>query len=108
MNLYAKIDENKVIDFIRVSETKNILWLEQNFGGTWINVSANEKYNNAGVGMIFRPDLDAFIREQPFNSWTLNEETLEWQAPAPRPKGNFYWDEETTSWVEITTEETNG
>jgi hypothetical protein len=41
---------------------------------------------------------------KPFPSWTLNEETLTYSAPTPRPQdGKLYrWDEPTLSWIEIT------
>jgi hypothetical protein len=41
---------------------------------------------------------------KPFQSWTLNEETLTYSPPTPRPQdGKLYrWDEPTLSWIEIT------
>ena len=41
---------------------------------------------------------------KPFPSWTLNEETLTYSAPTPKPQdGKLYrWDEPTLSWIEIT------
>jgi len=43
---------------------------------------------------------------QPFESWTLNEETAQWEAPTPYPDDGkrYSWDEATTSWVEIVEE----
>jgi len=45
-------------------------------------------------------DIEAFVKPQPFSSWTLNTETKEWQAPAAKPDdGNSYmWDESDLSW----------
>ena len=47
---------------------------------------------------------DAFIPPSPFPSWILNEDTCLWDAPVARPNdGNRYqWNEETTSWDEVT------
>lgn len=44
-----------------------------------------------------------FIPPKPFNSWVLNEDTCQWQAPFAYPSDdNIYtWDEETTSWVAV-------
>jgi hypothetical protein len=41
---------------------------------------------------------------KPFPSWTLDETTLTYSAPTPRPQdGKLYrWDEPTLSWIEIT------
>ncbi len=60
--------------------------------------------NHAGIGFTYDEDKDAFIPPQPFNSWTLNEDTCQWEAPVAYPDdGKMYeWNEETTSWVEVT------
>jgi len=60
--------------------------------------------NHAGIGYTYDEDRDAFIPKQPFNSWTLNEDTCRWEAPSARPDDGkeYKWNEETTSWDEIT------
>ena len=61
--------------------------------------------NHAGKGFTYDEDRDAFIPKQPYNSWTLNESTCQWEAPIAKPdseSGEMYqWNEETTSWDEI-------
>lgn len=46
---------------------------------------------------------DEFYARQPYPSWIWNPDTLTWSAPAPYPNdGNdYYWDEPTTSWIEM-------
>ena len=58
--------------------------------------------NYAGVGFTYDSTRDAFIPPQPFNSWTLNEDTCIYEAPVPYPTDDlmYSWDEDTTSWVE--------
>ena len=77
-------------------------------GGRWVQTSynANIRKNYAGIGYKYDATLDAFIPPQPFESWTLNEETAQWEAPTPYPDDGkrYSWDEETTSWVEIVKE----
>jgi hypothetical protein len=77
-------------------------------GGRWVQTSynANIRKNYAGVGYKYDATLDAFIPPQPFESWTLNEETAQWEAPIPYPDDGkrYSWDEATTSWVEIVEE----
>ncbi len=77
-------------------------------GGRWVQTSynANIRKNYAGIGYKYDATLDAFIPPQPFASWTLNEETAQWEAPTPYPddEKRYTWDEETTSWVEIVEE----
>jgi len=74
-------------------------------GGKWVQTSYNGKIrkNYAGVGYKYDATLDAFIPPQPFASWTLNNETAQWEAPTPYPTDDkrYTWDEETTSWVEV-------
>ena len=57
--------------------------------------------NFASIGMTYDPDLDAFIHAQPFPSWVLNTETFTWEAPVPRPEGDWSWDEQAGDWVEV-------
>lgn len=77
-------------------------------GGRWVQTSynANIRKNYAGIGYKYDATLDAFIPPQPFESWTLNEETAQWEAPTPYPDDGkrYSWDEATTSWVEIVEE----
>ena len=57
--------------------------------------------NYAGVGYIYDPVRDAFYTEQPYASWTLNEDACYWEPPTPRPEGmDWYWKEDTTEWVD--------
>jgi len=59
--------------------------------------------NYAGVGYSYDALLDAFIPPKPFPSWLLNTQTCLWEAPVPYPNDgkNYYWDEDTLSWVEV-------
>ena len=58
--------------------------------------------NHAGIGYTYDEDKDAFIPKQPFNSWTLNEDTCLWEAPSAYPDDGkrYEWNEETISWEE--------
>jgi hypothetical protein len=60
--------------------------------------------NHAGIGYTYDEDKDAFIPQKPYNSWTLNETTCLWEAPVAYPddEKKYNWNEETTSWDEIT------
>lgn len=55
----------------------------------------------AGIGYKYDETLDVFIAPQPFPSWT-HDSTGEWHPPIARPNGDWYWHEETLSWVEVT------
>jgi hypothetical protein len=62
--------------------------------------------NYAGVGYTYDSVKDAFIAPQPYPSWTLDEDTCLWEAPAAYPEDaghlkRYTWDEDTTAWVEV-------
>ena len=63
--------------------------------------------NYAGIGYTYDSVRDAFITEQPYASWILNEDTCLWEFPVDYPtetedaEGNliFYrWNEEDQQW----------
>ena len=57
--------------------------------------------NYAGKGMIYDEQRDAFYAPQPYPSWTLNEDTCQWESPIPVPTGTTNactWNEENQSW----------
>ena len=53
--------------------------------------------------MIYDAERDAFYAPKPFASWTLDEETCRWEAPAPMPSDGkrYLWNEEELSWDEL-------
>jgi len=68
----------------------------------WKQTSYNNniRKNYAGIGYTYDEDRDAFISPKPFNSWVLNEQTCQWNAPVAKPEDNniYYWNEQTLSW----------
>jgi len=57
--------------------------------------------NYAGVGYTYDASKDAFIPPKPYNSWTLNEDTCQWEAPVAYPDDgkSYVWKEDTQTWV---------
>jgi hypothetical protein len=53
--------------------------------------------NMAAIGYSYDVIRDAFIPPQPFASWTLNEETCQWDAPIAIPEHTV---EEKCEWLE--------
>ena len=82
-------------------------YLHDSLGGTWMQTSKSNEFrkNYAGAGFTYDEAKDAFIPPKPFPSWTLNEDTCQWDAPEHYPDdGNGYnWNEDTTSWDLIDT-----
>ncbi len=70
------------------------------YGGVHQNGDTPFRKNYAGVGYTYDPVRDAFYAPQPFESWTLNEESCLWECPVERPEGDYWWKEDTTEWVD--------
>ena len=73
-------------------------------GGTWKQTSYNNNFRvrYAGIGYAFNEELDAFIAPKPYPSWTLNEDTADWEAPVERPEeGMWAWNEADQRWDEF-------
>lgn len=104
---WAELDpHNKVLRVVVTSNDdsdEGHSWLVNNLGGTWVQTSytASIRKNYAGINYTYDQALDAFIPPKPFDSWILNEDTANWQAPVPMPEGNYHWDEDSVSWLEV-------
>jgi hypothetical protein len=109
---YAFLDENNIVTevIVGIDETELIEGLDTEtwYGNFRGQVCKRTSYNNnirkqyAGAGYTYNSVADVFIIPQPYPSWSLDE-NFDWQPPTPRPEGfNWYWNEETLSWLEIT------
>ena len=91
------------IDFLNNLHKTNDVWKQTSYnthGGVHTLGGTPLRKNHAGIGYTYDEDKDAFIPAQVYPSWTLNEDTCQWEAPVAYPDdGKVYsWDEETTSW----------
>jgi hypothetical protein len=108
---WAEIDENNIVLRVTVGDNddpegdEGYKWLLDNLGGTWIKTSynGNIRKNFAGIGYTYDKNKDVFYSEQPFASWSLNEDTYIWEAPTPMPEDNkmYKWNEEILDWEEV-------
>ncbi len=121
---YAKV-ENSLVTQVIVAEAEFFETFVDSSPGEWVQTSYNTlgvvhynpdtnepsadqskalRKNYAGVGFTYDSVRDAFIPPQPYASWTLNEDTCLWHSPVPYPTDDllYSWDEDTTSWVEVT------
>jgi hypothetical protein len=71
----------------------------------WVKTSYNSNIRGryAGIGFTYDRENDRFVPPKPYDSWVLNETTVEWEAPIsdPEPKYGprglpliFWWNEE--------------
>jgi hypothetical protein len=92
------------IDFLKSIFGQETRWVQTSF-----NAKMRRKYAN--IGDQYRHDVDKFIDRKPFESWALDEETLEWKAPIEKPndgKDTYIWDEKNNTWVDFQMEEALG
>ena len=96
-------------------ESVGATYLNEGFGGTWKRTSYNTnggvhklggtlfRKNYAGIGHTYDASKDAFYAPQPYDSWTLNEDTCQWDAPTAYPDdGKIYtWNEDTQAWDKL-------
>ena len=126
---FAKLDQNNVVVFVTVGRDEDNgkedqltartgdVYKQTSYntrGGVYYDPTTNEpsvdqskafRKNYAGLGYTYDYDRDAFIPPKPFNRWVLNETSCLWEVPVPMPTDGkrYTWNEETVSWVEITT-----
>ena len=98
--------EQAGVDFLNNLYKTNDVWKQTSYnthGGEHKLGGTPFRKNFAGIGFKYDQTRDAFIPPQPYNSWTLNEDTCLWEAPTAYPDdGKFYtWNEQTTSWDEV-------
>ena len=118
---FAELDDNKIVLRVLVvgneditdengdeQESLGIEFCKNLFGeeNTWVQTSYNNNFrkNYAGKGYTYDQTRDSFIGRQPYPSWVLDEDTCRWNAPVAYPDDGkpYSWDEDTTSWVEVT------
>jgi hypothetical protein len=107
---HAKIENGIVTQVIVTCDSDEDTFADRMLaetGETWIRTSYNAatngfRKNYAGIGYTFDPNRDAFISPKTFDSWILDENTCQWQAPKPYPADdkNYYWDESKFDWIE--------
>lgn len=112
---FALLDERNIVTQVIVVANNDILDENENeseevgiqfcnslIAGNWIQTSynANFRKNFAGIGFTYDSERDAFIPPKPCNSWTLNEETCQWEAPIPYPSDgqSYVWNENQKQW----------
>lgn len=118
---FAELDENNIVKQVIVvansdildengheSEEVGINFLEDLFGHrNWKQSSYNDnfRFRHAAIGYKYHETEDGFSPPQPYPSWSLNKETLDWDPPVPKPnqvEGKFYnfiWDEDNQVWI---------
>lgn len=117
------VNNNLLLDNGVESEEKGVQFLRTLFNepdASWKKTSYNTfngvhsfgkiplRKNHAGIGYTYDENRDAFIPPKMYNSWTLNENTCDWDAPIPYPTILTFgdnipylisWNEEGQKWI---------
>lgn len=115
---YAFLDENNIVTEVIVGKDEGedgVDW-EAHYGDFRGQVCKRTSYNTvggvhsgggtpfrknyAGIGYTFNADIDAFVPPKPYASWTLNNDTAQWEPPVAMPDdgGLYAWNEDEQSW----------
>lgn len=113
MGHYAKVN-NGIVEKVIAAEAEFFDNFVDNSPGQWIQTSYNTRRgehilggtplrkNFAGIGFTYDADRDAFIPPQPYDSWTLNEDSCIWESPVAYPDADsderYIWNEENQQW----------
>ena len=84
------------IEFLKSLFGSDTIWKQTSYNG-------NIRKNYAGIGYTYDASRDAFIAQQPYPSWLLDENACKWIAPVPMPEDDklYSWDEAAGEWVAI-------
>ena len=123
---FAKLDDKNIVTQVIVvgnddlkdsngneTESIGVAFCQKLFGSdtNWKQTSYNQSIrgNYAGAGMTYMSGVrtlglastDVFIYQQPYPSWTLNDDTCQWEAPVAYPTDDklYKWDEDNQQWI---------
>jgi hypothetical protein len=97
--------ENIGVQFLRTLYNEpNAIWKQTSYNtveGVHSLGGTPFRKNHAGIGYVYDSQRDAFIPPKTYNSWILNENTCNWEAPVAYPTdGQIYsWNEENQNWT---------
>jgi len=115
---YAELDEKNIVLRVIVgvdepydgeaiyAQTTETVWKKTSYntlGGVHLLGGTPFRKNYAGIGFTYDAQRDAFIAPKPYASWSINEQTCQWDPPIQYPSDDkrYVWDEQTISWKEI-------
>ena len=111
MASFAKLGKGNIVENVVVvsndiatTEQAGVDFLNNLYGSrdVWKQTYSDKslRKNFASVGYRYDQNRDAFIAPKPYNSWILNEETCQWEAPVALPdtENRYNWNEENQTW----------
>jgi hypothetical protein len=106
MSHFAELDKNSTVIRVLVIDPDEVLKWPGTWQKTYYDAAQRENpslwgFNFAGTGFVYDSIRKAFIPPQPYFSWSLNENTCQWESPIPMPTdGKMYaWNEKAKNWI---------
>ena len=99
--IFSKVVDNIVVHVINVENFQWIIDNPERYGDSslYVETDPNNLTKPWGeIGFSYDVEKNQFMSPKPFDSWILNENGF-WKAPITKPEGNFYWDEDSLSWL---------
>ena len=102
--------EQAGVDFLNNLYGTNDVWKQTSYntrGGIHKLDGTPFRKNFAGIGYKYDQTRDAFIPPKPYESWTLNEDTCNWESPVAKTElteeqlsNRYYlvWNETNQTW----------
>ena len=91
---FAKLNQNNIVITVIVVHNSELL----------VDGVENEQKGVDFLNNLYKTSdvwkQTSYNSPQPYPSWTLNEDTCQWEAPVARPDDgkNYDWNEETQTW----------
>ena len=111
MTHFAKLGKGNIVERVAVvsndvatTEQAGVEFLQNLYNNrdVWKQtyIDGSQRKNYAGIGYTYDQEKNAFIPPRPYDSWTLNETTCEWEAPVTEPddEQRYFWNETTKQW----------
>jgi len=111
---FAKIENGKVVNVIVLNnedigggdfpddESTGLQYISDNLDseGTYVQTSYNRNFRGRFAGKGLNWNGSVFHGDQPYPSWTLDENG-DWRPPVQPSniEGNQVWDEDSSSWI---------
>ena len=95
---WAQIENDQVVDLIIVNGDIDATDFVSRLDGVWVQSPDSGVW--AQMGGFYDSVKQKFYAPKPHASWTLDTNNV-WQAPKPKPAGNYCWNESTQTWDTI-------
>lgn len=96
-------DDGNESEAVGVAFCQSLLGADTIWKQTSYNHNIRVRY--ASIGDTYDADLDAFIRPQPYASWTLSAVTKDWEPPVTKPEDTdthyYVWNETDQQWDQV-------